>query len=188
MGLDSLYGVFLLFFFNYNLTNMKKKFIIYIYSVIIVILLSCFFLSKEIIKKNNVEAKITSIPEMLFIEINNNIFSNRNIDQNKSRIIINHFSPTCEHCQYMASEYIKDSQKLKDIQILMITSADSLATSKFYNDYKLSLLSNIVILRDTDYQFQKTFETSIVPSFFIYEHNKLVKKVIGETKIENLTN
>jgi hypothetical protein len=88
----------------------------------------------------------------------------------------------------MAAEFIKDSQKLKDIQILMITSADSTSAAKFNIDYKLSLLPNIIILRDTNYQFQKTFGTGVVPSFIIYEHNKLVKKVIGETLINNLVN
>ena len=117
-----------------------------------------------------------------------NLFSDKNIKNRKLRLILNHFSPTCEHCQYMASEFLKDSQKLKDVQLLMITSADSASAAKFNSDYKLSLLPNIIILRDTNYQFQKTFGTGVVPSFFIYEHNKLVKKVIGETTIENLIN
>ncbi len=132
------------------------------------------------------EAIISTTPQFSFLIQNNHSFSNNDLDKTKSRIIINHFNPTCEHCQYMASELLKDSQKLKNVQILMITSADSLSTSKFNYDYKLILLPNIIILRDTNYQFQRTFGTGIVPSFFIYEKNKLIKKVIGETKIENL--
>jgi hypothetical protein len=88
----------------------------------------------------------------------------------------------------MAGEFIKDSIKLKNVQILMITTADTASTAKFNNDYKLSLLSNIKVLRDTNYQFQKLFSTGIVPSFFIFENKVLVKKIIGETNIENLTN
>ena len=107
---------------------------------------------------------------------------------NDKHIIINYFNPNCEHCQYMATQYIKDSLKIKNFQILMITSADSSETAKFNNEYKLSILPNIVLLRDTNYQFQKAFGTGIVPSFFIYKHNKLVKKIIGETKIDNLIN
>lgn len=86
----------------------------------------------------------------------------------------------------MAVEFLEDSQKLKDVQILMITTADYESAAKFSNDYKLSLLHNVVILRDTSNQFQKTFGTSFVPSFYIYENSKLVKKIIGETQIENL--
>ncbi len=136
------------------------------------------------LQKNNIHNLSEIIQKSGFDPISKKyFFSNWN-----KKNIINHFSPSCEHCQYMANKYIKDSQKLKDIQILMVTSADSLATVKFNNDYKLSLLPNVVILRDTNYQFQRIFGTGIVPSFFIYEHNKLVKKIIGETKIDNLIN
>ena len=167
---------------------MNKKIKIFISVVLIVILVSCFFLVKKINEKNKVEAIIAKIPEFSFLTFENHSFSNKNIKNRKSRLILNHFNPNCEHCQYMASEFIKDSQKIKDVQILMITSSDSLSAAKFNSDYKLSLLPNIIILRDTNYQFQKIFGTGVVPSFFIYEHNKFVKKVIGETLIDNLIN
>lgn len=166
--------------------NLKLK--IYISLVLIFLLISCFLILKKINEKKRDEKIINTIPEFAFITLKNISFNDNNILSKKSRIIINHFSPNCEHCQYMAGEFIKDSQKLKGIQILMITSTDSASTAKVNRDYKLSLLPNIIILRDTNYQFQKTFGTGVVPSFFIYEHNKLVKKVIGETLIENIIN
>ena len=167
---------------------MKRKINIYISIVLAILFGSIIFIANKIIEKKKGEEIIATIPKFSFLTIKKNPFSKNNIDLNKSRIIINHFSPSCEHCQYMAGEFLKDSQKLKDIEILMITSSDSASTAKFRNNYKLSLLPNIIILRDTNYQFQKTFGTGVVPSFFIYEHNKLVKKVIGETKIDYLTN
>ena len=165
---------------------MSIKIRVYIYIIFLILLSSCFFIVKKIYQKNMTEAIIATIPNFSFLSQKNQSFSNINIDNTKSRIIINYFSPNCENCQYMADELLKDSHKLKNIQILMITSANSTSTTKFKNDYKLSLLPNIIILRDTNYMFQKIFGTGIVPSFFIYEKNKLIKKVNGETKIENL--
>jgi len=188
MELAYLFGAYSLFFYNFNLANMNKKIKIFISIVLIVLFVSCFYIVKKINEKNKVEAIISKIPSFSFLTFENHSFSDKNIENRKSRLILNHFSPNCEYCQYMAGEFIKDSQKLKDIQILMITSADSASAAKFNSDYKLSLLPNIIILRDTNYQFQKTFGTGVVPSFFIYEHNKLVKKVIGETIINNLIN
>lgn len=167
---------------------MKKKIKIFISTVLIFVFVSCFFIAKKIDEKNKADEIITSIPYFSFLSIKQHSFSTNNIDNNKKRIIINHFNPTCEHCQYMAGEFLVDSQKIEDVQILMITSADSSSVAKFNGDYKLSLLPNIIILRDTNYQFQKIFGTGVVPSFFIYEQNKLVKKVIGETIIDNLIN
>jgi thiol-disulfide isomerase/thioredoxin len=167
---------------------MNKKIKIFVSVVVIVILVSCFFIIKKVNEKNKAESIIAKTPEFSFLTLDNLSFSDKNIENSESRLILNHFSPNCEHCQYMAGEFLKDSQKIKDVQILMITSADSASVAKFNSDYKLSLLPNIIILRDTNYQFQKTFRTSVVPSFFIYEHNKLVKKFIGETLINNLVN
>lgn len=167
---------------------MNKQIKIFISVVLIVILVSCLLLLKKINEKNRAESIIAKTPEFSFLKFDNHSFSNKNIENRKSRLILNHFNPNCEHCQYMAGEFIKDSQKLNDVQILMITSADSASVAKFNGDYKLSLLPNIIILRDTNYQFQKTFGSGVVPSFFIYEQNKLVKKVIGETIIDNLIN
>lgn len=166
--------------------NIKIK--IFISVVLIVILVSCLLLLKKINEKNRAVSIIAKTPEFSFLTLDNHSFSDKNIENRKSRLILNHFNPNCEHCQYMAGEFIKDSQKLKDVQILMITSADSTSVAKFNSDYKLSLLSNIIILRDTNYQFHKKFGTGVVPSFFIYEQNKLIKKVIGETIIDNLIN
>lgn len=167
---------------------MKRKLIIFITIVLSIIFVSCLLIAKKINDKSKSEILISTLPEFSFISLDLHSFDRKDIDKTKLRIILNHFSPTCEHCQYMAGEFIKNSQKLKDIQILMITSADIDVASKFNSDYKLSLLPNIIILRDTNYQFQKIFGTGVVPSFFIYEHNKFVKKVIGETMIDNLIN
>jgi thiol-disulfide isomerase/thioredoxin len=167
---------------------MNKQIKIFISVVLIVILVSCLLLLKKINEKNRAESIIAKTPEFSFLTLDNHSFSDKNIENRTSRLVLNHFNPNCEHCQYMAGEFIKDSQKIKNIQILMITSADSGSAAKFNSDYKLSLLPNIIILRDTNYQFQKTFGTGVVPSFFIYQQNKLVKKVIGETIIDNLIN
>ena len=161
---------------------------VYITLILFVLSISSFYIQRKIDQKNKADAIIAKTPAFSFLKLDNHSFSDKNIVKRESRLILNHFSPNCEHCQYMAGEFLKDSQKIKDIQILMITSADSLSATKFISDYKLSLLPNIIILRDTNYQFQKIFGTGVVPSFFIYEQNKLVKKVIGETIIDNLIN
>jgi thiol-disulfide isomerase/thioredoxin len=136
---------------------------------------------KEIANKN-----ISIFPAFSFSTIDNKIFSNENLPDANNKIIINFFNPECEHCQYMAKSYIRNSGKLKDISLLMITIADSASIVKFRNDYHLDSLQNIIFLRDSKFQFEKIFGIAVVPSFFIYKNKKLVKKIIGETKIENL--
>jgi hypothetical protein len=87
----------------------------------------------------------------------------------------------------MATQYVQHQQELKDITILMVTVSDSASALQFYADYELNKLPNIILLHDKKFNFPKTFGTGVVPSFFIYQKNKLMKKIIGETKIENLS-
>lgn len=124
----------------------------------------------------------------MFTSLSNGIFSNKDLPNTNSKIIINYFSPTCEHCQYMATSFLKNKEKLKDVTIIMVTIADSNSIAKFNDDYKLNTLPHIILLRDPKFQFENTFGTSTVPSFFIYNEGKLVKKIIGETKMDNLLN
>jgi hypothetical protein len=86
----------------------------------------------------------------------------------------------------MAQNFMQHAADIKDIQILMVTIADSAAVVKFANDYGINKLPNITLLLDKNFQFGKIFGATTVPSFFVYKDKKLAKKIIGETKVENL--
>ena len=153
--------------------------------VIIAILFLGLQITKSIERKAALKEQIEHLPDFSFRLINGNSFTNIDIDKSNN-VIINYFNPECEHCQYMASCYLKNAEKLKAISIVMVTTADSSSTERFVNNYRLNTIPSIVIVRDTKLQFDKIFGQSSVPSFFIYKDKKLLKKVTGETKIENL--
>jgi thiol-disulfide isomerase/thioredoxin len=168
---------------------MKKIAFLFISVVIVgIITYLSYHIYNKIQQKKVVEKNTVIVPIFSFYTLHNINFNNNNIPNNNDKLIFNFFSPTCEHCQYMATQYLYHKEQLKGITILMITIADSAATAKFYIDYRLNKMPNAIVLRDTKFQFFKTFGTETVPSFFIYNHFKLVKKIIGETKIENLIN
>jgi thiol-disulfide isomerase/thioredoxin len=146
------------------------------------------FSSFNKIKKNRqIAENIQSLPVFSFERQLSGQFSNTNIDANAERLIINFFNPECEHCQYMASQIAKNKEQFSVHQLLLVTTADSLAVDKFNKTYRLSELPNVVLLRDTHYQFTPVFGSHIIPSFFVYDNDRsLVKKITGETKIENL--
>ena len=126
------------------------------------------------------------MPDFTFSTNEGMPFSNMGIRDKSRKLIINFFSPGCEHCQYMAKQYVKNADKFKDINLLMVTISDSSEVVKFKNDYHLDSLPNLVLLKDSKFRFEKLFGTAMVPSFFIYKNKKLMKEIIGETKIENL--
>ena len=88
----------------------------------------------------------------------------------------------------MTNLLIKHKNMVKDKKILMITISDITTVSVFIKRYQLYSLPNITVLRDPKLECSKLFGTTVVPSFFVYENNQLIKKMEGETKIENLVN
>lgn len=171
------------------MTRRIKLFLTLAFTIIISLLLSIVFFSikqkskQQIVSENLKNLKFLKVETKdEFVKTFQKLFSSNN------KLIFNFFSPTCQHCQYMATEYLKNKTQLKNINIIMVTVADSSSVAKFSNDYQLNTLPNIILLRDTKFQFYKIFGTATVPSFFIYENQKLVKKIIGETKIENIIN
>lgn len=146
------------------------------------------FSSFNKIKKNKqIAENIQSLPAFSFERQLSGQFSNTNVDANAEKLIINFFNPECDHCQHMAGEITKNKDVFKSHQLLLVTTADSVAVDKFNKTYRLNELPNLVLLRDTRYQFTPVFGSHIIPSFFVYDNDRhLVKKITGETKIENL--
>ena len=137
-------------------------------------------------KKEALAGAIMSLPSFSFYKLDNTPFTDDSVANNTDRLIIMLFSPDCEHCQYTAKSYVQHKQQLESSKILMVTVADSLSTAKFYADYGLNTLPNIVILRDPKMAFPKTFGAGLVPTFLVYRNRKLVNKFVGETKVDNL--
>jgi thiol-disulfide isomerase/thioredoxin len=167
---------------------MKRK--VFACVIVIAVLAGIVFIGYKIYHtiqaKNTAEKNTATLPAFTFSTVSNQPFSNTAIENNK--IIINYFNPDCEHCQYMAQSLAQHANDIKDIQILMVTIADSATVVKFAGDYGINTLPNITLLLDKNFRFGKIFGTTTVPSFFVYRDKKLVKKIIGETKIENLLN
>lgn len=139
---------------------------------------------KDMIAKNT-----ATLPQFQFITIQNQPYTKQNLIDTLGNVIIELFSPDCEHCQYMAQSIVKNNEKLKDVEIIMVTPfGDSSSIAQFAQNYGINTIGNVHLLLDSKGDFFKIFGNSIVPSFYIYKNNKLVKSIKGETKIENLLN
>jgi thiol-disulfide isomerase/thioredoxin len=139
--------------------------------------------------KKEIAEKTATIPQFSFTTIQRQTFTKQNIHDTLGNVIIQLFSPDCEHCQYMAESFVKNKEKIQGTEIIMITPfADSSSAARFAQTYHLNSLKNVHLLLDTKAAFFKIFGSSLVPSFYVYKNNKLVKTIKGETRIENLLN
>ena len=138
------------------------------------------------VRKETLAGAIVTLPSFSFYKLDNTPFTADSVANNKDRLIIMLFSPDCEHCQYTAKSYVQHKQELESSKILMVTLADSLSATKFYTDYQLNTLPNIVMLRDPQMTFPKTFGAGMIPTFLVYKNGKLINRFIGETRVDNL--
>lgn len=99
--------------------------------------------------------------------------------------VIIYFHPECEHCQYEAKEIGIHTSEFVNTNLIMITPDHSIQRIKdFAAKNHLWEIDNFILLLDKRIAFKHYFGTATIPSVFIYKDNKLIKKYIGETKIE----
>ncbi|MDP3434845.1 MAG: redoxin domain-containing protein [Bacteroidota bacterium] len=100
-------------------------------------------------------------------------------------IVIIYFHPECEHCQYEAREIGIHASEFANVNLLMVTPDNSIQRIKdFAAENHLWEIDNFELLLDKSNTFKRSFGTTTIPSVFIYKNKNLIKKYIGETKIE----
>lgn len=167
--------------------NKKKKLAVFIGLVgTLCILLLAGYIFQTIKKKSAIAAKAETLPAFTFSKLDGGSFTRDSLAGYKGRLIVEYFSPDCEHCQYMAKQYYTHQQQLKESRILMVSFSDSLSIRKFSQDYQLNTMPNILILRDPKLAFTKFFGVGVIPSLLVYVDNKLVNRFVGETTLDNL--
>lgn len=151
------------------------------------IILRGLFIFKRIAVKMHTGDGILHLPKFRFASLEGKLFTSRAISHDHAPVIINHFDPECEDCQYMAEQIRVHRLSFAGYRIIMVTDADGAAARAFNKKYDLGSVPHLQILLDKEFSFYKVFGTAIVPSFFIYdEKGTLEIKVMGETRIENL--
>ena len=68
----------------------------------------------------------------------------------------------------------------------MVSEESASKINSFYSEYHLDSIPSIIILRDSKYEFDKIFGTSVIPAFLVYKNKKLLKKILGETSLNYL--
>jgi len=138
--------------------------------------------------RNRIARNIATLPQFNFVTLQNEDFTKKDLEDTLGKIIVQVFSPDCSHCQKMADSLVKYRADFSDVEMIMVTPfADSAAVARFVAEHHLDKLSGAYFLLDPKAEFFKTFGYTGVPTFFLYNKNKLVKMIKGETKIGNLS-
>ncbi len=106
------------------------------------ILTTCFHVFSQSSDSLPPYKQVPIIPPFKILLADSSWFSKADLSKKKSTWII-YFSPDCGHCQLETEEIISNINKLKNLQIVMITSRPLEDLKNFYTHYNLSRFPSI---------------------------------------------
>jgi thiol-disulfide isomerase/thioredoxin len=165
---------------------MKK---IILFSIILIFILITSFLISVMVKKLQTEKviaeKITRLPDFSFLTLNNEVSNSKDIREGP--VLVVHFHPECEYCQYEISEILKSKIPTEFKNVILISSAHPDSIKNFLSRFNYSEFSSVIPLIDTAYSFEDIFGRGVIPSSYIYDRNlNLLKVLHGEVKTETV--
>lgn len=139
--------------------------------LLVVVIVGCF--SREPAKT---EHKGDSVPEFtLFLADSSTYFNTKSL-QGGRPVVFFYFGPGCPYCRGQMEEIIKDNDRLKDIQFVLLTTSRFEEMRWFYKRYQLDKYRNMIIGLDYNNFFNKYFNTNSVPYIAIYDRNRKLKE------------
>lgn len=95
------------------------------------------------------------------------------------------FNPKCEHCQHEAEELVKNAEKIKNIHVVMVTTASFDEMLAFRAKYGLAAVNNITVARDTGFFLPVFFDIHNLPFHAFYNRKQeLISVFAGSMSIE----
>jgi thioredoxin-related protein len=108
------------------------------------------------------------------------------LDKKKSLMLMI-FSPECDHCKHETEELIKNMDRLKKIQIVMISLYPLYQINEFVEHYQLNQYKNITVGRDYAYALPAYYDLKSLPYHAFYtKEKKLISGFEGSVTIEKI--
>ena len=114
------------------------------------------------------------------------VYTNDNLKKN-SPFILMFFSPDCEHCQKEIKELMAYKQELKDVQILMVSSAPYSDIKNFYETFGLTSMPNVRLGQDLNLKLARIYQVRTYPSMYVYDNRgTLAKAFVGNIGVQTI--
>ena len=138
--------------------------------------------------KKQVAENIKQMPNFSYLTLENKVFTQENLVQNKPTLFI-YFNSECDFCNHEAEMVQQNLEQLKAIQVVFISYEPVDKIKQFATKFKLLNHANISFLSDTKITFATTFDVKSMPCLVLYDKdNNLIEKIKGQVKIETVLN
>jgi thiol-disulfide isomerase/thioredoxin len=90
-------------------------------------------------------------------------------------IVLFYFKPTCPFCRAQMRDMVNNMEKFKDEQLYILTNYDLKSAKAFADYFKLNLLKNVIVGRDTGSVVLNTYRLIGLPFTAYFDKNKQLK-------------
>jgi len=130
---------------------------------------------------------IRQLPGFRIISVDSTQCINTENIANGHPTIFFYFDPDCTHCQRLTKELLQHITQLRDTKLYWVTNGDEELLKRFYKFYHLDTMRNIMVGKDYEYSFYRTYLPPAVPYMAIYNDRKnLVKIYKGEIDVNSI--
>jgi peroxiredoxin len=111
----------------------------------------------------------TVLPNVAFYKKNGSTLSTTQFPKNKKSLII-FYDATCPHCQRVVAHLSKESKKLSQANVYLISQDEFRSIDYFMSNFGKPLLTmkNVTVLKDSDMAFVPLFHPRQYPSMYLY--------------------
>lgn len=164
---------------------MKKKLKIIIPTLVLCVLgFLVYNVFAKMKYKEGVEKHLQTIPKFSFKTLENNNFTNIDLDAQAATVFI-YFNTECDYCQHETLSISENIDLFKNAQLLFVSTEPVETIKAFANNYNSLNQPKITFLNDNTNTFSARFYANSIPYLLIYnKKQELVKKHKGQLKAE----
>ncbi|GAA4304415.1 peroxiredoxin family protein [Compostibacter hankyongensis] len=130
--------------------------------------------------------RFPEIPPFSMTQPDGSVFTNQDVQKRTPTAIIL-FSVDCEHCMHETEDIVKNIQKFKGTQIIMITPFRYNEMTAFYRGYGIQKYPLIHMGSDSTRRLNFFYDMRNYPGIYIYNrHNKIVFHHEGTAPVDTL--
>ncbi len=128
-----------------------------------------------------------TLPGAVFYKKDGKTFATAQIPTTKKSFIM-FFDATCDHCQQVALQLSKQTSKLQNVNVYLVSMDEFRSIDYFMSNFAkpLQTMKNVTVLQDKHQVFINLFKPDKYPSMYLYGTNKrLIKFSSNDKQVSN---
>ena|ERR1700712_3783579 len=131
--------------------------------------------------------KNPGIPPFRLLQVDSVHFLTKEDIKKNRKVLVMFFSPECDHCKHQMRDILANTDKFKDIDIVMATFQPFGEMRTFYNYYRIAEHSNIYMGRDEKYLLPPYYRMQSLPFLALYDKKgQFITKFEGNQKVDSI--